>query len=160
MLFTKNTTKISLAVTAILIIYFMAVALMGGANQVYLSFLNAPIVAIGLYLIIRNIYREQPSNFRYMDGFLSGLASGFLISVLFTAFMALYLLEINPELIQQMNTSLPIATGTSVFGLLLFIFLSGVSTAIVSSLLIIPIFKQSWNTKETRASQKPLNQNS
>lgn len=160
MLFTKNTLKISIGITALLITYFLIIASIGIADKVYLSFLNAPIMAIGLYLIIRSIFKEQPRTFKYMDGFLSSLASGFLISVLFTVFMAIYLLELNPTLVQEMSTSLPLATGTDEVGLLLFIFLSGVSTAIVSSLLIIPIFKQSWNTRQIRNSQKPLNQNS
>lgn len=160
MLFTKNTLKISIGITALLITYFLIIASIGIADKVYLSFLNAPIMAVGLYLIIRSIFKEQPRTFKYMDGFLSSLASGFLISVLFTVFMAIYLLELNPTLVQEMSTSLPLATGTDEVGLLLFIFLSGVSTAIVSSLLIIPIFKQSWNTRQIRNSQKPLNQNS
>lgn len=160
MLFTKNTFKISIGITALLITYFLIIATIGIADKVYLSFLNAPIMALGLYLIIRRIFKEQPRTFKYMDGFLSSLASGFLISVLFTVFMAIYLLELNPTLVQEMSTSLPLATGTDEVGLLLFIFLSGVSTAIVSSLLIIPIFKQSWNTRQIRNSQKPLNQNS
>lgn len=160
MLFTKNTFKISIGITALLITYFLIIATIGIADKVYLSFLNAPIMALGLYLIIRSIFKEQPRTFKYMDGFLSSLASGFLISVLFTVFMAIYLLELNPTLVQEMSMSLPLATGTDEVGLLLFIFLSGVSTAIVSSLLIIPIFKQSWNTRQIRNSQKPLNHNS
>ncbi|WOI22214.1 DUF4199 family protein [Nonlabens ulvanivorans] len=160
MLFSKNTLKISLSIIFLLIAYFLLIASIGVADKVYLSFLNAPIMAIGLYFIIRSVFKSQPNDFKYMDGFLSGLASGFLISIVFTVFMAIYLFEINPDLVQEMSASIPLASGTDEVGLLLFIFLSGVSTAIVSSLLIIPIFKQSWNTRGMRNSQKPLNQNS
>ncbi|MGJ8683844.1 MAG: DUF4199 domain-containing protein [Nonlabens sp.] len=155
---TRNTIKLSLAITAILIIYFTIIAIAGAADQIYLSFLNAPIMAIGLYLIIRNVYNEEQSQFNYMDGFTTGVASGFLISLLFTIFMAVYLLEINPDLVEKLGATIPIATGTGNFAILIFIFLSGLSTAVVSSLIIIPIFKRSWNTRQVRNEQKPLNQ--
>jgi uncharacterized protein with PQ loop repeat len=41
---------------------------------------------------------------------------------------------------------------------LLSILLSGVATSIVTPLLILPIYMKSWNTKDTRKKQKPLNQ--
>lgn len=158
MILSKNTIKISLVITATLIVYFLALTLLDVSDNVIYSFLNAPIMAIGLFFIIRESYREKTSQFKYMEGFTSGLAGGFLATILFTVFMAIYLLEIHPSLVEEMSASLPLATGTGNMEILLFIFLSGISTAVVSSLLIIPIYKRSWNTSTIRKNQKPLHQ--
>mgnify|MGYP000547492600 FL=1 len=72
--------------------------------------------------------------------------------------MAIYLFEIDPALAQQLKKQITTAGEEIEFALLLSILLSGVATSIVTPLLILPIYMKSWNTKETRKKQKPLNQ--
>jgi hypothetical protein len=92
-----------------------------------------------------------------MDGFLAGIKAGFIATVIHTVFMAVYLFEINPDLAAELQDQVTIAGKGIKSALLLFIFLSGMATSIVVPLLIIPIYKKSWNTRQVRKQQNPLN---
>ncbi len=109
---------------------------------------------VGLYFVIRQTHKDAGKDFTYMKGFVTSLAVGILSSVLFTIFMGFYMFELNPEIAVMLNESLNLASGTTRGPLLFFILLSGISTAIVSSLIVIPIFKPSWNIKQSSRKQE------
>jgi hypothetical protein len=140
-----------------LIIYFLIINTLGFAAQSYLSFFNAVIVGIGIFFVIRDTHKNK-DEFKYFDGFIAGVKSGFVATLIFTVFMAIYLFEIDPELAQELKKQITTAGDGIEFALLLFILLSGFATSIVTPLLILPLYKKSWNTRETRGRQKPLNQ--
>jgi len=70
--------------------------------------------------------------------------------------MAVYLFEVRPELAANLKEQITIAGSGIEVAILLFVFLSGLATTIVSALFILPIYKRSWNTKNVRVSQKPM----
>ncbi len=152
----KNSYKYALFISAALIIYFVIIDTIGYGSESYLSFFNAVITGVGLYLVIRAEYMDS-ADFKYMDGFLTGIKTGFIATLIYTIFMAIYLFEINPDLAEQLKEQVTIAGDGIEVALLLFIFLSGFATSIVASLLIIPIYKKSWNTREVRKDQEPMN---
>lgn len=154
---TTHTTKYSILMGLGLIVYFLIVDALGFAAQSYLSFFNAVIVGIGIFFVIRDIHQNK-EEFEYFEGFVAGVKSGFVATLIFTVFMAIYLFEIDPELALELKKQITTAGDGLEFALLLFILLSGFATSIVTPLLILPIYKKSWNTKETRGQQKPLNQ--
>ncbi|QJP35899.1 DUF4199 domain-containing protein [Nonlabens sp. Ci31] len=140
-----------------LIVYFLIINTLGFAAQSYLSFFNAVIVGIGIFFVIRDTHKNK-EEFKYFEGFVSGIKSGFVATLIFTVFMAIYLFEIDLELAQELKKQITTAGEGIEFALLLFILLSGFATSIVMPFLILPIYQKSWNTKKTRRQQKPLNQ--
>lgn len=156
MLFTRKSVLIAVAITAVLILYFLLIDFLGAVDHFYLSFLNAAIMMLGLYFVIRQTHKDFGTQFTYMKGYLTSLATGILSSILFTVFMSFYMFDINPEIATMLNKSLLLASGTTRGPLLLFVLLSGISTAIVSSLIVIPIFKPSWNIKQSSRKQEVI----
>jgi hypothetical protein len=140
-----------------LIVYFLIINKIGYGAKSYLSLFNAVIVGIGIFFVIRDVHKNT-IKFKYLDGFVAGIKSGFVATLIFTVFMAIYLFEIDPALAQQLKKQIATAGEEIEFALLLSILLSGVATSIVTPLLILPIYMKSWNTKDTRKKQKPLNQ--
>jgi len=153
----SNTIKYALIIAAALIVYFLIIDGIGYGAESYLSFFNAVIVGVGLFFVIRDQYRYNKDSFEYMEGFLAGIKAGFIATTIYTLFMAIYLFEINPDLAKELQEQVTIAGNGIKAALLLFIFLSGIATSIVTSLLIIPIYKKSWNTKKVRKKQDPMN---
>jgi len=152
-----QTTKYSVLIALALIVYFLIVNKIGYGAKSYLSLFNAVIVGIGIFFVIRDVHKNTVK-FKYLDGFVAGIKSGFVATLIFTVFMAIYLFEIDPALAQQLKKQITTAGEGIEFALLLSILLSGVATSIVTPLLILPIYMKSWNTKDTRKKQKPLNQ--
>ncbi|MFB0904574.1 MAG: DUF4199 domain-containing protein [Nonlabens sp.] len=154
---TTQTTKYSILMALALIVYFLIINKIGYGAKSYLSLFNAVIVGIGIFFVIRDVHKNTVK-FKYLDGFVAGIKSGFVATLIFTVFMAIYLFEIDPALAQQLKKQITTAGEEIEFALLLSILLSGVATSIVTPLLILPIYMKSWNTKDTRKKQKPLNQ--
>lgn len=154
---TTHTTKYALFMGIALIIYFLIINTLGFGEQSYLSFFNAIIVGIGIFFVIRDVYKNE-TQFKYMDGFVAGVKSGFIATLIFTIFMAIYLFEVDPELAEELKSQINTAGEGVRFSLLLFILLSGLATSMVTPLIILPLYKKSWNTRDVRSSQKPMNQ--
>jgi hypothetical protein len=154
---TSQTTTYTLLMALALIMYFLIINKIGYGAQSYLSLFNVIIVGIGIFFVIRNVHKNTVK-FKYLDGFVAGIKSGFVATLIFTVFMAIYLFEIDPELAQELKKQITTAGEEIEFALLLSILLSGVATSIVTPLVILPIYMKSWNTKDTRKRQKPLNQ--
>lgn len=154
----KNTFKYGIYIAATLIVYFLIIDLIfEGADKVYLSFFNAVITAGCIFLAIRDVYRKKKERFKYMEGFKAALLSGLVGTTIFTIFIAIYLFEIDTDLAQRLQEQISIAGQGVKYNVILFVFLSGVSTTIVSALVILPLYKQSWNTKKIRKVQDPMN---
>ena len=78
--------RFGLVTGAVLIAYFLVLALFGKhINPVY-SFLNAGITALGIYEAIRVFKLEQGPLFNYTSGFSTGLVTGITATIVFTVF--------------------------------------------------------------------------
>ncbi len=128
-----------------LITYFLMVRLLGLHENPWLRLLNGVIVAFGIYKVIKDLKAERGKEFRYFDGFKAGIFSGFIATLIFTLFMAIYIFHIDvgfAEKIMAMN----IGSVSSEPGLLLFIILiEGFASSVILSLLFMQKFKPSWN---------------
>ncbi|MGB5980673.1 MAG: DUF4199 domain-containing protein [Nonlabens sp.] len=152
-----NNFKYGLYIAATLIVYFLIIDLvLDQAEVIYFSFFNAILTAGGLFLAVRDVYKHEKETFKYMDGFQAALVAGLIGTTIFTVFMAVYLFEIDPELALAIKEQITIAGNGIEVAILLFVFLSGLATTIVSALFILPIYKRSWNTKGVRESQNPM----
>jgi hypothetical protein len=148
----------SLGMAASLIIYFLLLDSLGLGGEIYLSFFNVIITAGGVYLVVRNMFKTEGKNFEYLKGFIAAVTVGFIATLIFTVFMAIYLTEIHTELATVLLSKISTLKSSSVFSILLFIALSGFATSLVAALIVMPLFKQSWNTRQLRETQKPMNQ--
>lgn len=153
----SNITKYSLIMGFALIAYFLLINALGFADKSYLSFFNAIIVGAGIFFVIRDTFKNS-TEFNYFEGFIAGIKSGFVATLIFTVFMAIYLFEIDPELAMELKNQISNSGDRLEFALSFSILLAGLATSVVMPFLILPIYKKSWNTKQTRIKQKPLNQ--
>ncbi|MGH1386473.1 DUF4199 family protein [Kordia sp.] len=128
-----------------LISYFLIVRMFGLHENPWLRLFNGVIVAFGIYKIIKNVKKESGVNFNYFEGFKAGIFSGFIATIVFAFFMAIYIFHIDVafgEKIMEMSLG-SVATEP---GLLLFVILiEGFASTVVLSLLFMQKFKPSWN---------------
>jgi hypothetical protein len=147
-----STTKYSILMGLALIVYFLIINTLGFATQSYLSIFNAVIVGVGIFYVIRDTHKNK-DEFDYFEGFVAGIKSGFVATLIFTVFMAIYLFEIDLELAQELKKQITTAGDGVEFALLIFILLSGFATSTVTPLLILPFYQKSWNTRKTTERQ-------
>lgn len=150
--------KYIIGTTIVLIIYFLLMQWFGFAGSAWLSIPNIIFMFLGMTGAIRAVYMKQGDRFRYMDGFLSGLAMGFLVTILFTVFFAIYIFELAPDYSVDIMGGMFKGYKAGEAELTLATLLFGLATTIILALTIIPVFKQSWNTRRVREEQNPMNQ--
>lgn len=137
--------RYGVAITGILIAYFLFLALFGlHTNPVY-SFFNAVITAFGIFGAIKVYKLEQGKEFTYYKGFTIGIITGFIATILFTAFFLIYATEINPDflvsLLEVFKRDYEVKIGLVAF----VVALMGLATTVVVTLTCMQYLKQSWN---------------
>lgn len=131
-----------------LIAYFLLLSLFGLHKQPVYSVLNIAITGVGIYLAIKKYRAEKKAKFVYQKGFTVGLATGFIATVIFTAFFAIYASELNPQFSEELITMWETDWFVNIGMLVFTVALMGFATTFVMSLAIMQRYKPSWNTKE------------
>ena len=133
-----------------LIAYFLLLSLFGLHTNPAFSIFNMVITAVGIFLAVRKYMYNKGPKFKYQKGFVVGLTSGFIATILFTFFFAIYATEIQSgfpqELITMWETDWFVNLGMLVFT----VALMGFASTFVVSLAIMQLYKPSWNTSEGR----------
>ncbi|MFD2517126.1 DUF4199 domain-containing protein [Salinimicrobium flavum] len=131
-----------------LIAYFLLLSLFGLHTNPAFSVVNIAITGIGMFLAIKKYRSKKGAKFIYEKGFTTALATGFIATLIFTGFFAIYASELNPnfseELITMWETDWFVNLGMLVFT----VALMGLATSFVMALAIMQRYKPSWNTKE------------
>lgn len=133
-------------VTAIVLIaYFLIVRLFNLHENIWLRLLNGLIVAYGIYASIRFKRLVQREKFDYYAGATTGVFTGFIATVIFVGFMAVYMFHLDPSFPEKiMNTW--IKSYNQRPGILLFILaVEGFASSVVLTLAFMQKFKPSWN---------------
>lgn len=148
--------KISLAIrfglvtAAVLIAYFLILALFNLHINPVFSFFNAVITAFGIYEATRLYKLQRPDEFSYAEGFKAAMITGCVATILFTIFFLIYSTEINtefiPELLNAINGGFNINEGLITF----IVAIMGFATTLVSSLTVMQLFKKSRNIPESK----------
>lgn len=137
--------RFGLVISAVLIAYFLVLAMVDKHTNPAFSFVNAIITGFGIYEAVRLIKLENPSGFSYGEGFKTGIITGFVATLVFTAFFLFYTTEINPEflpeLLQKMNGGFNADIGMVVF----VVAVMGLATTVVSVLTVMQLFKKTGN---------------
>ncbi|MGO3183958.1 MAG: DUF4199 domain-containing protein [Aequorivita sp.] len=143
----KIYSKYGVFIAIILIAYFLLLKLIGLHEYFALSAVNGLIYGGGLYLAIKK-YAMTENDFKYENGFEVGLLSGGIASIIFTAFMAVYMYQIDTafaaSIMEQWNLEYDLGT----FMLLISILIMGFATTLILTLSFMQLLKRSWNTQE------------
>ncbi len=133
--------RFGIALASSLIAYFLVLSLFGLHTNPFFSLFNGVITGFAIFEAIRYKRIEKGQNYNYREGFQAGIVTGFLATILFTVFMAVYVTEVDPDFISKIAEtffkSYNIGVGIFSFTVLL----SGLATAIVLTLSFMQLFK-------------------
>lgn len=141
----KVSIKYGLITTILLIAYFLILKVIGLHNNPWFRMLNGLFVALGIYLAIKNYKLISGNTFTYINGFKTGLLTGFLATFLFAVFMGIYMFHLDVDFknnllkdwFQDYNHG---------GGILIFIILiEGLSSTTILTLTFMQMFKNSKN---------------
>jgi glycerol uptake facilitator-like aquaporin len=133
--------RFGIALTSSLIAYFLVLSLFNLHINPLFSIFNGVITGFAIFESIRYKRIEKKSEYNYTTGFQAGIVTGFLATIIFTLFMAVYATEIDPDFISKIaeNFFNSYNTGVGVFAFT--VLLSGLATTIVLTLSFMQLFK-------------------
>lgn len=133
------------ATSGCLIIYFLTLSLLGLHTNVFFSLFNAVITAAGVYLSIKMFREECKHDFNYGKGFVAGIVTGGIATLIFTIFFALYATELNTEFLAKLSTTW-FQQYQSFEAIVFFtVAIMGFATTLVLTLSFMQLFKTSNN---------------
>lgn len=133
-----------------LIAYFLLLSLFGlHRNPVY-SVFNMVITGVGMFFAIKKYRSDKRGKFVYQKGFTVGLGTGFIATVIFTGFFAIYASELNPGFMEELITMWETDWFVNIGMLIFTVALMGFATSFVLSLAFMQLLKESWNTKDAQ----------
>ncbi|NCO62861.1 MAG: DUF4199 domain-containing protein [Flavobacteriales bacterium] len=142
--------RFGIVTSAVLIAYFLVLAMFGLHTNPVFSFLNAGITTFGIYEAIRVFKLEQGNQFNYTNGFSTGLVTGVTATIVFTFFFLSYSTEINqdflPQLLSYLKGGFDINNGLVSF----VVAIMGLVTTIVATLTVMQLFKNSGNISQNK----------
>ena len=136
--------RFGIAISAGLIAYFLVLALFG----LHTNPLFSLITGFGIYEAIKFYKLSKGKDFEYGDGFSVGVVTGFVATIIFTAFFGLYAGNINPEFLSNMITAWETTYNTSLGSVIFVVAIMGFATSTVLTLSFMQLFKPSWNLKK------------
>lgn len=142
--------KYGVAIALSLIVYFLIMKLLGWHEYPALSIFNGVIYGAGI-LKAMQVFKQNSSSFSYADGWQIGFLSGAVATLIFTAFMGFYMLEINADFANAVLSNWGLTYTNGVVVILLSTVLMGMSTAVVLSLTFMQLLKNTLNPKRLNA---------
>lgn len=144
----KVALKYGIFVTSILIAYFLILRLFGLHENPFLRLFNGVAMAIGIYYAIKYYKLLTGDAFTYVDGFKTGLITGFVATILFTLFMAVYMFHLDPEFTQKLLGEWFKNYGVGAGILVFIILIEGLASTVILTLTFMQIFKKSNNLSQ------------
>lgn len=149
----KNYTlpvRFGIVTSACLISYFLILALLGLHTNVFYSLFNAIITGFGVFETIKYLKIKKPETFDYATGFMAGLITGGVATIIFTFFFAFYSTELAPGFLEELSTKW--AKEYENFEAIVFLVVAtmGFVTTLVLTLSFMQLLKPSNNLKRGR----------
>jgi len=140
--------RFGVAATGGLIAYFLILSLLGKHTNVFFSLFNGVITGFAIYEAIKYTKLRERANFTYSKGFSNGITTGFVSTVLFTIFFALYATELDPDFLGELSEKW--ASDYNNFKAIVFftVAIMGFATTLVLTLSFMQLFKASNNQKK------------
>ncbi|WP_136480427.1 DUF4199 domain-containing protein [Cognatitamlana onchidii] len=140
--------RFGLVTSAVLIAYFLVLALVDKHINPAFSFVNALITGLGVYEAVRLSKLENPASFSYTEGFKTGLVTGFVATIVFTAFFLFYATEVNAEFLPQLLETVNGHFNADIGMVAFVVAIMGFATSVVASLTVMQLFKNSRNISQ------------
>jgi magnesium-transporting ATPase (P-type) len=140
--------RYGIAITVLLIVYFLLSKLVGLHHYPVFSSLNGVIFGAGILMAMKK-YKSQHSRFKYEKGFQVGLFTGAIATIFFAVFMAVYMYQIDSEFSNNIIDSWKLNYESGTAMILASLVLMGFSTTFVLTLAFMQLLKESWNTKDS-----------
>ncbi|TNJ44186.1 DUF4199 domain-containing protein [Tamlana fucoidanivorans] len=137
--------RFGLVTSAVLIAYFLVLALVDKHTNPAFSFVNAIITGLGIYEAIRLHKLENPSAFSYGEGFKTGIITGFVATLIFTIFFLFYATEINNTFISDLILSIHSGLNADIGMVAFVVAVMGFATTVVATLTVMQLFKNTRN---------------
>ncbi len=141
----KISIKYGLIVAITLIAYFLILKLFGLHDNPWLRLMNGVVMCLGIYYAVKYYKLSFVEDFTYINGAKTGLLTGFVATVIFTLFMAVYMFHIDvpftERLIGDWFSNYEVSANLLVF----IIFIEGLASTVVLSLAFMQLFKKSRN---------------
>jgi len=137
--------RFGIATSGCLIAYFLILSLLGLHTNIFYSLFNGIITGFGIYEAIKYFKIKKSALFGYSNGFIAGLVTGGVATLIFTIFFALYSTELNPGFLEELSTQW--ANEYAGFEAIVFLVVAimGFSTTLVLTLSFMQLFKPSNN---------------
>ncbi|AZQ60086.1 DUF4199 domain-containing protein [Maribacter sp. MJ134] len=143
--------RFGIAASGCLIAYFLILSLLGVHTNVFYSLFNAVVTGFAIYEAIKYYKLKKGASFSYGNGFMAGLITGGVATLIFTLFFALYATELNPGFLEELSTKW--AKEYESFEAIVFLVVAvmGFSTTLVLTLSFMQLFKSSNNLESKSA---------
>lgn len=140
--------KYGLYITFSLIAYFLILRLFNLHENPWLRLFNGIFMCSGIYFSIKKYKLISGNNFSYINGAKTVLVTGFIATVLFTVFMAIYMFHIDVAFTEKLlgDWLNDYETGANI--LLFIIFIEGLASTVVLALAFMQVFKNSHNISQ------------
>ncbi len=147
----KNFTlpiRFGIAASGSLIAYFLILSLFNLHTNVFYSLFNGVITGFAIYEAIKYERIQNKEGFSYGQGFKIGLITGFVATLIFTVFFALYSTEINPDFLEELSEAW--FSDFKDFEAIVFFTaaIMGLSTTLVLTLTFMQLFKSGNDIKK------------
>ena len=137
-------------ITTALIAYFLILRLFGLHENPWLRVFNGVAMAVGIFYAIKVYKLMVGKDFTYTDGFKTGLVTGFIATILFTMFMAIYMFHIDPAFTEKLLGEWFSNYGQGAGILVFIILIEGLASTVVLTLTFMQIFKNSNNLSQKK----------
>lgn len=135
--------KYGLYITVSLIAYFLILRAFSLHENPWLRLANGVFMCLGIYYAIKTYKSISGDEFSYINGTKTALITGFIATVIFTVFMAIYMFHLDVAFTQKLlgDWFADYEVGANI--LLFIIFIEGLSSTVVLSLGFMQLFKNS-----------------
>lgn len=137
--------KYSLFTVGGLISYFLLLKLFDLHENAWLRVFNGVIMAFGIYFAIKYYKMKTGETFTYVDGFKTGLLTGFFATGAFVFFMGIYMYHIDPDFTATILEEWFDSTDQGAGVLIIILVIEGAASTAVLTLTSMQIFKKSKN---------------
>lgn len=137
--------RFGIATSGCLIAYFLILSLFNLHTNVFFSLFNGVITAGGIYEAIKFYKLKNLESFDYGKGFMAGMVTGVVATIIFTFFFALYSTELNSGFLPELSTTF--FKDFESFEAIVFmtVAIMGIATTLVLTLSFMQLFKTSNN---------------
>ena len=143
----KVYSRYGIGIAVVLIAYFLLLKLFGLHQYPVLSAVNGLIYGGGMFMAIKH-YNSRKSKLKYEKGFEVGLFCGGIATILFVAFMAIYMYQIDTEFAANILEGWGEQYERGTLILLVMLVFMGFATTMVLTLTFMQLLKKSWNTPD------------